>query len=392
MASYTKRKAGIRVLIRRRAIGNLCRTFKTEDEAHAWAEAEEARMLREVLTAPPVETGGGTTLRDAWLLYEKSPESKKKAPSTRKREGQAIVPLLRHMGGLALASINRARAQRYIDQRCTEKNPRGGDLAGDTIYREKEVLSSVFRWAMLRGYANVNPTKMGLALPECHIREARISVAQESALYDAAFEYITPKGKGHPPNPNLFPWFQFIMMTGTRPGEAAKIELGWVNLPSREIHIPRMSHKTRRPRIILLTPAGAKMLELQAEYAKQQGSRYLFFSRGEKGIKPYVYAKPWRAICKKAGVPDDVVPHSARHELISRLFEKTDLSDSQVAALVGDVHPLSLKPYTHLRANRLRPKLAEFESAMSTVKGAHYAQEKAELEAKAVLKRLTKAK
>jgi integrase len=392
MASYRTMKSGsTRVLIRRKTLGSLCKTFKTADEAHRWAEAEEARMLRQVLEEP-AGAAIGITLREAWEHYQRSPDFKKKAPSTRRRETQAAVPVLRHMGGLSMMAINRARAQYYVDERCTEKNPRGEDLAGDTIYREKELLSALFRWAIIRGYATVNPTKMGLAMPKCNIREARISVEQESKLYDAAFDYIEPKGAGHPPNPNLFTWFQFVMLTGTRPGEAAKIELEWVNMKGKEIRIPRMSHKTRRPRIILLTEATARMVKLQLEYAKGEGSHYLFFSRGKGGFKPYAYAKPWRAICKRAGVPDSVKPHSARHELISRLFERTDLSDSQVAMLVGDVHPLSLKPYTHLRANRLRPKLAEFEAVMDEIKGKQYQQEKAEREAKDLLTKLTKSK
>ena len=61
-----------------------------------------------------------------------------------------------------------------------------------------------------------------------------------------------------------------------------------------------------------------------------------------------------------------------RHEVISRLFEDTDLSDSQIAALVGDVNVLSLAPYKHLRVGKLRGKqdahIAEQRSAMDAIR------------------------
>jgi len=393
VASYHtfKNSGRCRALIRRKSIGNLCKTFASEEEARAWAEGEEARLLRHVLAAPAAQAGG-ITLREAWAGYQDSPAYRKKAASTQRREGQAAIPVLRSIGGYSLGSVDRIRLQHYFDRRSKEKSARGVRLSGATLHREKEFLSAVFKWAIRRGYATTNPARSELELPELHVREARISIEQEAKMYDEAWAYIEYKKKGHPPNPNLFPWFQFVMGTGTRPGEAAKIELAWVNLKNREIHIPRAGHKTRRPRVILLAPDMAKMVSLQVDYATEQGSKYLFFSQRDGKFKPYSYAKPWRTICRRAGVPDEVVPHSSRHELISRLFEKTDLSDSQVAVLVGDVHPLSLKPYTHLRANTLRPKFAEFEKAISAVKGEHYQRERAEAEAKELLRKLSKKK
>ena len=390
MASYTAMPNGsCRVLIRRKALGKLCKTFKTESEAREWAEAEEADMLVRVLNRPATANKPkGLTLAEAFDDYQDGPGFKRKAESSKKREKQAAKAVLRHLGSLTLAAIDRIRVQRFIDKRCKEKNRSGEALAGDTIYKEKELLSAVFRWAIPRGYATENPAKTGIEMPACKVREGRITVEQESALYDAAWEYIVPKGKGHPPNPNLFMWFQFVMITGTRPGEAAKIELAWVNLAGREIAIPRNSHKNRKPRIILLTDIGFNTVRDQLDYATEQGSKYLFFSKSNGVYKPYAYAKPFKAICKRAGLPDDTVAHLMRHELVSRIFERTTLSDSQVASLVGDVHPLSLRPYTHLRANALRPKLAEFEEALNAVKSDLYGREKAAADTKELLDKM----
>ena len=62
-----------------------------------------------------------------------------------------------------------------------------------------------------------------------------------------------------------------------------------------------------------------------------------------------------------------------RREYIARLFEQTTLNDGQISLLVGDVNPLSLEPYRHLRAEALRRHFEAFETA----------QTKARLEAEA---------
>lgn len=403
MASFTTMASGrCRVLIRRKALGTICKSFATEDLARSWAEAEEARLLRTVLEKPAT-AAGSITLREAWEGYEKSIAFRKtKAASTQRRERQAASVVLRHMGGLSLNAVDRPRIQHFIDKRSTEKHARGKDrkgrtiyveTSGDTVHREKEVLSAIFRWAMVRNYVNGNPTKGGLEMPACNVREARITPEQENALENAAWDYCTPKGKGRPANPNIIPWLGFTFATGTRPGEAAKIELSWVNLPAREIRIPRLGHKTRNPRIILLTDEVARLVQYQIDYATQKGSKYLFFSMGRKGgFKPYQYSKPWAAICERAGVPSDVTPHAMRREFISRLMEHTRLSDTQVAMLVGDVHPLSLRPYAHLRANVLRPDLADFEQTMLGVKREVWGNERAAGEVSELIERLTRTK
>src|ERR1035437_1062893 len=123
MANYTTTDAGtVRVLIRRKQLGTTCRTFQTMDAARAWGEAEEALMMRRVLEVPAA-TAVGITLREAWLDYSKSLEFKAKAPSSQRRERQAIVPVLDAMGGLTLAVINRARLKHYFAKRGAVRNP-----------------------------------------------------------------------------------------------------------------------------------------------------------------------------------------------------------------------------------------------------------------------------
>ena len=49
--------------------------------------------------------------------------------------------------------------------------------------------------------------------------------------------------------------------------------------------------------------------------------------------------------------------HDLRHEAISRLFEHTDLRDHEIMAISGHIRPEMLARYTHLRADKLGPRL-----------------------------------
>jgi len=122
-------------------------------------------------------------------------------------------------------------------------------------------------------------------------------------------------------NPSLFPWLELVRTTGCRPGEAAKIEVSWVDLENRVIAVPRRSTKRRQRRRVLISEHLAHVLAPQLMRAEVQGSPYLFFSRDLKsgGFKPYAYAGAWRVL-------------------------RADLRDSQVALLVGDVKPPVPKP------------------------------------------------
>jgi integrase len=60
-------------------------------------------------------------------------------------------------------------------------------------------------------------------------------------------------------------------------------------------------------------------------------------------------------------VTDEAFPdlrwHDLRHEAISRLFEHTDLRDTEIMAISGHLRPEMLARYTHLRADRLGARL-----------------------------------
>jgi integrase len=357
MASFQTLPSGsTRAFVRLNGHPRRNKTFKTAEEARAWADRTEAAMLLRTAQSASDGTAGPMTVKNVWELYIEAPAFKNKAPSTRSREEDASVAVLRLLGGTALSNIDVPLVQTdFIDVRSGEKTVRGKVVSGDTLRLEKALLSSLFSFSLKRGYCKNNPmvgTKFDMPLKGQ--RDVRITFEQEIALKQAAADYL---GRNRV-NETLFFWVNFTFDTGSRPGESARIELAWVDFKKMEISIPRRAHKNRKPRVIILDERLCEIIKPQYDQAKKVGSKYLFFSHTKKfGYTPYAYYHPWRAICKMAGLPMEAVPHSTRHEFISRLYEYTDLNDSQIAALVGDVNVLSLNPYKHLRVGKLRGKM-----------------------------------
>lgn len=379
MANITELPSGsFRVQIRRKGIGYTAQTFKSRVEAEEWARSRESELLANHHKAVP-RVSEGLSFSDLAERYFTSPVFTNKAATTQSRERSTSKRLLQHFGRYAVSVIDSAMVQDYLDLRATEYKclPDGTRtkqrVSGDTVRLEKALLSQLFKFAKRRKLAAHNIMLDSFDLPTCTPREGRITLQQQLTLFNAANELaLNPRT-----NSSLLPWLCFVFETGTRPGEAAKVELAWCDLEERKVAIPRVGQKKRNARIVLLHDDLCELLHDQFERARAAGSKYLFFSRGKepaekdergqavrrrrtkdetaaRAIKPFAYYSSWRRLCDRAGIPAHINPHIIRHEFISRLFENTDLNDGQIAALVGDVNVLSLEPYKHLRVERLR--------------------------------------
>lgn len=381
MASTTQLSSGKwRVQIRRKGVGYKEGYFDSREEADAWAEKTEADLLKRHHEVAPKVQEKTLTFSEVVRRYFDAPVFSNKAPSTQDRERDASQRVLDYFGRTAIGVMDSLMVQDYLDLRSREKKRlKSGKLSdtvlsGNTVRLEKAFLTQIFKFAKARKIVPMDIMRDDFDLPTCVSREGRISVKQQYALYKAAEEMAE-----HPrTNKSFLPWLWFVFETGTRPGEAAKIELSWLDLDKKRVLIPRRGSKKRNPRVILLRDELAEEVRKQQAFAIEAGSPYLFWSReneprvkegsapkrrrrtkeetASRKIVPFAYYHAWRRLCDKAGVPRDINPHIVRHEFISRLFEETDFNDSQIAALVGDVNVLSLEPYKHLRVEKLRDK------------------------------------
>lgn len=381
MATVSELPSGkFRAQIRRKNLATIGKVFVTRDEAISWGNARESELVAAKSSAA-AKPHAGATFSDVVEKYYLTALFSSKRPGTQAREKVSAKRTLAFFGSYSIAVIDGALVQDYLDIRANEKaRHRTGrqldhKVSPNTVRLDKAFLCSVFKFAKRRNYLTTNIMRESFETQKCDPREGRITTRQQVALYEAAAAI----GEAKNANQSLVPWLHFMFETGSRPGEAAKIELSWVNFVEREISIPRHGSKKNNPRIILITDDILPMLKECDARARSAGSKYLFFSRSNlprpvdskgKPVRrfrderelasrpciPFGYYNAWRSICAEAGVSPKINPHIIRHEFICRLFEETDLSDSQIASLVGDVNVLSLEPYKHLRVGKLRGK------------------------------------
>ncbi len=67
-------------------------------------------------------------------------------------------------------------------------------------------------------------------------------------------------------------------------------------------------------------------------------------------------SKGFRRLVVRAGI-EDFRFHDLRHEGVSRLFETTDLTDSEIMSITGHTSSEMLKAYSALRPNALARRL-----------------------------------
>lgn len=381
-----------RALIRRKGFGNESRVFDSQTAAERWERQRLSHMFATKSASTP-----GPSLAEVVRAYLASPRFMGKAEGTKSRErccadgvlyrGRIHEPTgedrkgvcynpraLRDWVSRKVDSIDGRDIQDYIDAREQERCWRAPfrKISPDSVRLEVRFLSAVFKFAVQSRFRETNPALgriNGFSVPSPQQRDSRITPEQEESLLANAYRRIRNSTRS---NPSLFPWLDFVRSTGCRPGEAAKIRVEWVKLDERYVEVPRPGTKRRKPRRVLLSDRLLQVLGPQLLRAAVEGSDYLFFSRARDGrLIPYQYHSAWRSLRSAAGVRSEA--HGMRREYIARLFEQTTLNDGQISLLVGDVNPLSLEPYRHLRAEALRRHFEAFETA----------QTKARLEAEA---------
>lgn len=347
---------GWQVQIRLKGVPPKTKTLPTEADAIAWAAEEEARILANRSAA--LEAGklnNDKTLSGYVDDYLSSRQYEEKRQSTRRRERQCADVIKRFLGRYSLEQITPYLLHaEYIDKRSKEEY-RGKKIAGDTIRCELALLSAVLDYLQARDVVKLNVVKTSrLDTPKLGKRKRVISEEEERKLLAYARHYTATGKKA---NSSFYPWLMFLFQTGSRPGEASKIKLAWLNIPESCIVVPDEEHKNDHARYIHLSTHLLPIIKEQVAKQKAKGSIYLFSSNN--GERPFAYGQPWVDALKACGI-EGAVPHSIRHTFITRLFEQTTLNETQIASLVGQVNVLSLRPYAHVRKKFIKTEAEQF--------------------------------
>ena len=323
------------------------KVFDSEDQALTWAKGAEKRMKAGNWSKPDKNAEVPVlTLQKAAALYVESDAWAALAERTRKTEPSKQKRPLELLGDRDVRTISSEDVRRFIKQRSQEA-PRNGaagsKMSQHAVRLEVAALSGILRFCVEElKVIDTNPA-IGVRRPKGAGRNRRLTDDDIGRLFDV----WNGPGDSRP-----YAFFRILFPSLCRPGELAGARKEWLRHDPPQICLPVT--KNADPRNILLTASNYQLLTRHLE-EQPADCPFLFGTRKRdgKGWSPYNYRVPFDKAVKICGL-EGIVPHLTRHEGVSRLFERTNLSDGQIAGLTGHRSSQALWNYRHLRNEHQR--------------------------------------
>lgn len=326
MATFTKRKDGWFVQVRRKGYSARYKTLPTKAEAQAWAREQET-LIDKRQTPTDLRGLRLMTLGDLIDRYARE-------VTPRKRGAESEASRLGKMGRapmseIALADLGPAVIAAYRDERLALVVP-------GTVRKELSLLRTIIDVARREwGVALIENPMDRVTRPAANdARDRRLHHGELERL-EAAFE----DGR----NPLLRPFVLFAIETAMRRGEI--LELRWcsIDFRSRTAHLPMT--KNGKPRTVPLTDKALEVLRGLPRYEERVFP-----------LTPMAVKQAWRRLCDRAAIRN-LHLHDLRHEALSRFCE-LGLTVPELQIIPGHRDPRMLFRYTHLRPTDLARKLA----------------------------------
>jgi integrase len=329
------------------------RYFIHEQDAHRWLEQQRDAKKSGEYAAERLSRA--ITLREALERYSREISSKKRQAQGEQNTINRVLKALGPVADMPLASVLTSHIATYVRRRLETPSQRAGDvgnkrrsqtLSPSTVNRELAVISHCYTVCTAHwGIDNLrNPVRAGVRVKEPSGRTRRLEGDEEQRLIAAAMKHdATPWTKVF-----MVPVIHFAIESAMRLSEIASLEWRNVNLIEGSALLPMT--KNGRARKVPLTPYLIRMLSS----LPRRPDGLVFYPKSAINTA-------WKKVRDASGI-HDLRFHDLRHEAISRLFEETSLSETEVAAISGHLSPVMLRRYTHLRVGPIVAKLAEAEA------------------------------
>ena len=342
MASITKRtlkdgKVSYQVEIRRRGYPPIRKTFSTERKAKDFATLTEAKVLK----------NEATNLREAtkWTIpqvidwYRQNPDPRRRLET--KKHFNRLEFLEKEFKDFTVLSLTASKLQKWIRKRLEFNQPA-------TVYHYYVALKNAMVYhAIDKGYSQ-NIFNLVKCPSKSNRRERRFSEEETRALFRSI--YYNSRVKKIEMRVTVL----FALETGCRIGEMLKLIWKNVDLEKRTVTFIWQDTKTKAwTRTIPLTTVATKILEWirRHHYENDSDRVFKFYNPNEHHL-----SRQFKIDCKRAGI-EGVVWHTLRHEATSRFFERTSLTDVEIASITGHQDLNMLRHYAHLRPTSLIDKL-----------------------------------
>ena len=339
MATITRRESGLwQAKVRTKGYPAQSKTFFKKTDAEAWAKQIELEMQRGAFRS---------YVRAERTVFDEVATRFENEYAPAHYRGQAWKHKLSHLRGFfgtyALSAITPELIARYRDTRLTAPDPRYKDpetaprVSGATVKTEIDLLSKVL---------DVANKEFGIALPENPtkgIRKPRDNQARDRRLTAEEWKKLIAECRARK-NPYLLAAVTLAVETAMRRGEILSARWEYLDLKSQVLHLPLTKNGEARA-----VPLSSRAIEIIKTLPRSLSGKIM-------PLEAQTLHSAFKAACSRAGL-DDYRFHDLRHEALSRLAERGDLSMLELAAVSGHKTLQMLRRYTHLRAADLARKL-----------------------------------
>lgn len=315
-------------------------TFSTLEEGKAYEAVAEELLARGVV---PAEMGEASldTLQHLFDAYELSGMATK--------SDREMFPLVgKLVGGTDLKLVNYDWTEKWARKLAVSFSP-------SSIKKRMEFLGRALAWGIRtdrlslqnnpvkqlpKGYATKDVPKERLWAGE---RDRRLEPTEEGAIRKT----LVKKEEGL--------LFDMALETAMRLREMFTLTVGQIDIERRTIFLDRTKNGSKRQ-----VPISSVLVKILPEFLEGKEAEALVFPFWN-GKEPASAATNrlshlFATRFEKAGCPD-LRFHDLRHEATSRIYERTTLTDLEVASITGHSDLRMLQRYANLRASTLVNRL-----------------------------------
>ena len=230
------------------------------------------------------------------------------------------------------------------------------NLSKTSMGRKLSSLRAFFRFCARLRLVKVLPTE-GVHNPKQEKRHPKVlGVDQAFALLDARKKDLPGKrDRSDHMEARDLALAELLYGSGLRISEALSLDMGQVIMQGESDAFVRVLGKGGKERVVPLSDASigalAAWLTERNNYA-EPGEKALFVGVSGYRLNRRVAARAIADLCKKAGLPETISPHTLRHSFATHLLEGgADLRSVQ--ELLGHARLVTTQRYTHLNLAHL---------------------------------------
>ncbi|MDD5389817.1 MAG: site-specific integrase [Gallionellaceae bacterium] len=330
------------VQIRRKGYPPISKSFKKESEARDYAILQEASILKNENPNPREKTKW--TIPQVIEWYIENPSQNRKLET--KKHFQRLDFLKREFQGFTVLSLTASILQKWINARLLFNSPA-------TVYHYFVALRNAMEHHSLMNDYNQSIFLLAKCPTTSNKREQRFQREDIAKLFRA----VNKKAKVKKIEFKLS--VLFSIETASRIGEMLKLQWKNVSLEKRTVKFEWHTTKSKAERTIPLSICALKILKwIKKHYPHKANDRVFSFYH----LNEHHLSRQFHIACGWAGIEDRRY-HDLRHEGVSRLYEKTTLTDMEIASITGHKTLQMLATYANLRHESTQAKIDKMDKA-----------------------------